>query len=226
MPPALLRALLLLGLLGLLIFFGSQLRASLGLELEVESVRQFAQSLGTFGPLLFVGVVALRAFLALPSQVVLIAAGLCFGTLLGAMIGAAGLTLSGLGLFGAARYAGRESIEARFGTRLRGFLDLSSGWGGGAAIALGTGYPISPLSPIHAGAGLTPMPALIFVVSALAGGLVRAGIFSYFGNAIVEEGSYALLAGAAGLAAVIAAPLAFPSGRRWLTQIFGRSAEN
>ena len=226
MPPTLSRALLLIGLLGLLVFLGSQLRASLGLELEVESVRQFAQSLGTFGPLLFVGVVALRAFLALPSQVVLVAAGLCFGTLLGALIGAAGLMLSGLGLFGAARFTGRESIEARFGTRLRGFLDVSSGWGGAAAVALATGYPISPLSPIHAAAGLTSMPVLLFGIGAFAGGVVRAGIFSYFGNAIIEEGSIALLAGAAGLAAVIAAPLAFPSGRRWLTQMFGRSARN
>jgi uncharacterized membrane protein YdjX (TVP38/TMEM64 family) len=223
MAPALRRGLILVAILLALISMGSTLRSALGIDLDVDSVRTFAQGLGPLAPVLFVGVVALRGFLALPSQVVLIAAGLCFGTLVGAVVGGTGLMLSGLGIFLGARYAGRASLEATLGERFRELLDVSSGWAGSVAIALGSGYPIAPLSPIHATAGLTLMSIPLFVAGALAGGIIRASIFSYFGNAIIEEGTRGLLLGTAGLLFVVAVPFAFPSGRRWLARLFGRA---
>jgi uncharacterized membrane protein YdjX (TVP38/TMEM64 family) len=156
----------------------------------------------------------------LPSQIVLIAAGLCFGTLVGAVVGGAGLMISGLFLFIVARYAGRDVIERQLGPRVQGLLDFTSRRTGAVAFAMACGYPVSPLSPLHAAAGWTPMPVLNFIVSAFVGGMVRASIFAYFGDGLAEASFSSLGAPLLLFAIAIALPLAFPRGRAWLRDIF------
>ena len=209
--------------LAVLVVIGDWARERLGLELEVESVRAFAEGLGAAGPILFVFLVAGRSLLALPSQVVLIAAGLCFGTLVGTIVGGTGLMISGLVLFLVARYAGRASIEKRVGPRGQRILEFASHRSGAVTLAIACGYPLAPLSPIQAAAGLTRMPIFNFVIAALVGGSIRASIFAYFGNSLVDA-SWTSLIGAAILFIFAAAvPLAFPRGRAWLREMF-RSA--
>ena len=201
-------------------------RNQLGIELNVESVRRFAESLGTAGPILFVFVIAGRSLLALPSQVVLIAAGLCFGTLVGTVVGGMGLMLSGLILFIGARFAGRDSIERRIGTRGKRFLEFASHRSGAMTLAIACGYPITPLSPIQAAAGLTPMPVANFVLAAFVGGSIRASIFAYFGNSLVNATLANMLAASGAFLLMLAIPLAFPTGRAWLREIFVPQTED
>ena len=206
--------------LTIVIATGGWLREHLGIALTVESVRSFAEGLGPTGPILFVFLVAGRSILALPSQVVLVAAGLCFGTLVGTIVGALGLTISGLVLFLLARYAGREAIEKHIGPRARRILEFASHRSGAAGLAIACGYPVSPLSPIQAAAGLTPMPLVNFVLAAFIGGVIRALIFAYFGDALADA-SWTEVVLAAGLFLLATAiPLAFPAGRSWLRGIF------
>lgn len=222
----LVRRLLIVALVvGFLYVAGGQLRASLGIDFDVESVRRFAQGLGPTAPLLFVLVVAGRSLLWLPSQVVLIAAGLCFGTLVGTFVGGAGLMLSGLALFAGARYAGRDAIEERFGARVRPLLAFTERRSGAVAFGLACGYPVSPLSPLQAAAGCTAMPVPNFVVAAFLGGLIRAGVFAYFGHALAQTSAAALAAPLLVFGAMSAVPLAFPSGRRWLRGLFAKPGE-
>ena len=211
-----------LGLVLVVVYaLGTHFRTTLGVEFTPDSIRDWATGLGPIGPFVFVFVVAARAFFGLPSQLVLIAAGLCFGTIVGAIVGGAGLMLSGLALFAIARYAGREAIEKRLGPRVRHILDFSTRGSGATAFALACGYPISPLSPLHAAAGWTPMPVFPhFVGSAFVGGLIRAAIFSYFGDAMTEAELSALLAPVGVLALALAIPLCFPAGREWLRNVF------
>ncbi len=207
-------------ILAAVVLVGTWTRNQLGIELDVESVRDFATGLGPAGPILFVFIVAGRSLLALPSQVVLIAVGLCFGTAVGTVVGGLGLMGSGLALFLLARFAGRESIEKRLGPRGRGLFAFASQRTGAATFAIACGYPLSPLSPLHAGAGLTPMPIYNFVLAAFVGGSIRASIFAYLGSALIEA-SWTQAIVPAGLfifAAII--PLAFPTGRSWLREIF------
>ena len=194
------------------------LRNALGLELDTESIRSFAADLGPAAPILFVGLVAGRSLLALPSQLVLIAAGLCFGTAVGTIVGGVGLTVSGFALFSMARYAGRQGVEDRLGPRFGRLLDLAGHRAGALALALGSGYPISPLSPIHAAAGLTPMTVSVFLTAALAGGLMRAAVFAFFGDAISASSSRGLVYASIALCAVLLTPLLFPKGRAWLSE--------
>ena len=206
-------------LVALVFGFGGWARAQLGIELDIESVRTFAAGLGVAGPLLFVLLVAGRSFLALPSQVVLIAAGLCFGTFVGAIVGGTGLMLSGLALFLFARHAGREAVERRLGARGRHLLGFASRRSGAITLAIASGHPITPLSPIQAAAGLTPMQLASFVPAALIGGVVRAAIFASFGDALLHAGWSLSLYAAVLFLLVAAIPLAFPAGRTWLREI-------
>ncbi len=205
---------------------GTILRTRLGIEFEPEAIRDLVLDLGPTAPILFVFIVAGRALLGLPSQLVLIAAGLCFGTALGALVGGAGLMISGLAVFAAARYAGRAVIEQRLGEGVQKVLHFTSRRTGVVAFSLAFGYPISPLTPLHAAAGWTPMPPANFVVAAFVGGVIRAAVFAYFGNALVEASWTALLAPVVVLGAVLAIPLAFAEGRAWLRDVFvGRHDE-
>lgn len=203
-----------------ILVIGAGIRKQLGIQLDVESVRAYAEGLGRMGPILFVFIVAGRSLLALPSQIVLIAAGLCFGTAVGAVVGGAGLMLSGLALFLMARYAGREAVEKRISPHGRRLLDFATHRSGAATFAIACGYPLIPLTPIQAAAGLTPMPTAYFITAAFAGGSIRASIFAYFGNALIDS-SWTSLVYAAGLFAIaVAIPLAFPTGRSWLREVF------
>ena len=204
---------------------GTVLRTRLGIEFEAEAVRDFVLDLGPAAPLLFVFIVAGRAILGLPSQLVLIAAGLCFGTVVGALVGGAGLMLSGIACFAAARYAGRDAIEKRLGDGVQKILNFTSRRTGVVAFSLAFGYPISPLTPLHAAAGWTPMPLVNFVAAAFVGGVIRAAVFAYFGDALVEASWTALLAPIGVLGVVLAIPLAFAEGRAWLRDVFLGSGE-
>lgn len=220
MPKTIRRLLVLAGILGFLYFAGGALRESIGIEFDVESVRVFVQGLGPMAPLLFIFIVAGRSLLWLPSQVVLIVAGLCFGTLLGALVGGAGLMLSGLFLFSVARYAGRDVIERSMGERVQNLFAFTSRRSGAAALALAAAYPLTPLSPLHAAAGWTPMPVPNFIIAAFIGGMLRAGIFAYFGHALTEASLSSLVAPLVLFAFAIGVPLTFSAGRAWLRDIF------
>ena len=226
MPPSLKRWLVVFAVLAVIILVGGELRRALGIELSVDSVRGFAEGLGPSGPLLFVFVVALRSALALPSQVVLIAAGLCFGTIIGTIVGGAGLMLSGLAVFSGARYAGKDSVERRFGPRFGHVLGAAGDRAGAAFITLAMGYPVSPLTPIQAAAGVTPMSVAVFITAAFTGGAIRAAVFAYFGNAITETSRMSLLIATLGLLVALALPLSHRAGRAWLRTLFSaREAE-
>lgn len=209
---------------------GPWLRSRLGIEVDfdVESVRAFAGGMGPMAPLLFVLVVAARALLWLPSQVVLIAAGLCFGTGLGALVGGTGLMLSGVFLFALARYAGPASVGSSGtpsgGGRLRALLDFSMEPRGAVALALALGYPLTPLSPLQASAGLTAMPLASFLPAAFIGGTIRASTYAWFGDAMLDFDGRKLAVASAILLAVVALPLATAGSRRRLRGIFAPPA--
>ncbi|MEM9174400.1 MAG: VTT domain-containing protein [Myxococcota bacterium] len=220
MHPTVRRLLIVCAILAVVFTAGTILRNQLGIAFEAEAVRDYVLGLGPAAPILFVFIVAGRALLGLPSQLVLIAAGLCFGTGVGALVGGAGLMLSGTAVFAAARYAGRDVIEQRLGDGVQKILNFTSRRTGIVAFSLAFGYPISPLTPLHAAAGWTPMPFANFMTAAFFGGVIRAAVFAYFGNALVEASWTALLAPLAVMALILAIPLAFAEGRAWLRDVF------
>ena len=209
----------LLGVAALAIAAIVALRRSLGLEFDPNSLQQAVAGLGIWGPLAYVGIVAFRTPLGLPSGVVLLAGGLAFGALTATLCGALGLTLSAVATFLAARMAGRASIEARLPDRMRPLIDLAGSRVGALAVSVGTAYPFGPVTLFCLLAGVTGMALAVFVLAVGTGALGRAAIFTFFGNRIVEGGVRGALEGAAVMAIALVIPLLIPRTRRWFVAV-------
>lgn len=193
-------------------------RHALGLEWNAESIRQAVGRLGVWGPVFFVPLVALRSFLLIPSQILLIAAGLCFGTAAGAVYGALGILGSGGLAFGVSRWAGRDAVLRMMTPRLHRALDLAGSRAGAILIFLGTAYPIGPITAYHAGAGVTLMRVPVFFLALAPGAAIRAATYTWFGSSLAEGGMWEITAAGALVALLTALPLAHPRGRDWLRE--------
>jgi uncharacterized membrane protein YdjX (TVP38/TMEM64 family) len=189
---------------------------SVGLERNPDSIRDFIRELGAVGPVVFIALIGFRLFLGVPSQLMLVVAGLCFGIAAGTLYGAMGLTLSAGITFGLARWTGREAVERNLPSRARPLLEMASSRMGGALLVVGTGYPIGPMTIYHAAAGLTGMAIRSFLAAVCVGATVRAFILTSFGSSLMEGSWLRILAAGALLTALIAAPLFFTRSRRWL----------
>lgn len=202
-------ALVLLGL-------GRLVSGRLGIEWNPASVRSLVADLGGWGPVLFVALVTFRQIILIPSQILLVAGGLCFGVAAGTVYGALGLVVSATIVFLLSRYVGKEAMLSRIPDAMRPVLDAAGRRAGPVLIAIGTGYPVGPLTAYHAGAGITTMSLFAFVLAVTAGGLIRGLVFTTFGSALMEGmGTQLLLAGVLLLLAA-SLPLASPRARAWL----------
>jgi len=193
------------------------LRRALDIEWTAESIRDFVAGAGVCGPIVYILLFAFRIAILVPSQFMLLAAGILFGATLGTVYGAVGLTISGLINFGLVRFAGADAIRARFPKRFDPALAQSRM--GAGAVALATGYPVGPITAIQLAAAITGMTLATFLFSVLVGALVRAATYSYFGNALLEGQS--LFIDGAFFAAAFVIPLLIPRSRAWLVASFG-----
>jgi uncharacterized membrane protein YdjX (TVP38/TMEM64 family) len=204
--------LLALGLIALFLI----LRRAIGIELHPDSMREAVQGLGFWGPLVFVGIVIFRIPLMVPSAIVLIAGGLLFGTALGTLYGTLGLSVSAIVVFTTARWTGRSAIEARMPPRLRYLLDVAGSRAGAIFIAVGSAYPMSPITSYHLIAGVTGMSVAMFFAAAAVGCGARAALYTYFGSSLIEADPLQMVIAGGLLLASLLAPLAFSAPRAWL----------
>lgn len=198
------------------------LRRGVGLEFSPDAVRTWVERLGPWGPLAFVGVVAFRVPLGLPSAIVLMGGGLVFGGLAGTIYGAAGLTVSALVVFGGARWGGRGAVTQRLPERFAPLLEVAGSRLGAVFVALGTAYPMSPITIYHLIAGVTRMSFVVFAIAAGLGALARAALYTFFGSSLMEADAGRILATSALLLAAVLVPLAFATPRSWLLRAFSQ----
>ncbi|HJQ82864.1 MAG TPA: hypothetical protein VKA21_02225 [Candidatus Binatia bacterium] len=201
-------ALLALVALGLV---GWMLRSSLGMSASPGELASRVRALGWQGQALFLVLVTFRQFLAIPAGVILTVGGLCFGALLGTVLGGLGIVVSGLGKFGLARTIGRRWLGARLGR-----LEARAAGLGPAVIGISTAHPFGVLAPFHWAAGLSPVRFASFALALALGAPVRAFAYSVFGASLTDPGSPAFWATAAVLAALVVLPLLVPGVRSQL----------
>jgi len=208
-------------------------RTKLGISWDLDGLRAFMEGLGPWGPLAFIGVVTFRTVLLVPSQLALIAGGICFGTTGGTLYGALGLLASGLLVFVLTRWLGADAVRSRVPAAAQRALAAAGSRGGAVLVAIGTGYPVGNVTGYHAAAALTPMRYDVFTLAVAAGSLLRAWTYAFFGNAILERSTGELVAIAAGVALAAALlPLLHPRVRaaareRWRSfSAAGRSGPN
>jgi uncharacterized membrane protein YdjX (TVP38/TMEM64 family) len=182
------KRLLALGMVAVLGAAGLFLRASLQIEWSVAAVRRLIVDLGFWGPLVYLALFAFRWAFLIPSQVMLIVAGVCFGFPEGALYGAIGTVMSGVFVFVVTRLLSGDALRQRVPPRVARALEAAGKRGGALLVALGTGYPVGPMTAAHIGAGLTAMPLSLFVPAVTAGSLVRAGLYTYLGDSLADVG--------------------------------------
>jgi uncharacterized membrane protein YdjX (TVP38/TMEM64 family) len=186
-----------------------------GIEWSAESLRDWAAGLGVVGPLVLIGVVALRPFLGLPTWLVLVACGMLFGPWLGMVCGAVGGWLGGLLIFGIARVFGRDAVQARLGGGLRVFEDLLARRGA-PWVGLYAAVPISPLLPLFASAGVSRMRLALFSAAIFVGLWPRAAVYTFGSQALAEPTpanlAVAALLVAAGVGVTLLARRSFRNG--------------
>lgn len=208
-----------LAVLAALIGVALYARGRLGISWDLDGLRAFMDGLGPWGPLAFVGVVTFRTVLFVPSQLALIAGGICFGTTGGTIYGAIGLLASGLLVFVMTRWLGADAVRSRVPQAAQRALAAAGSRGGAVLVGIGTGYPVGNVTGYHAAAALTPMRYDVFTVAVALGSLLRAWTYAYFGNAILERSTAELVAIALAVAAAaMLLPLLHPRVRAWLRE--------
>jgi uncharacterized membrane protein YdjX (TVP38/TMEM64 family) len=190
-------------------------RRGLGIE-DTESLQAAVADLGIWGPVAYTGIVALRIPLMLPSALLLMAGALLFSAFTATLCGAVGITLSALGFFLGARFAGRPAVEARMPARMRPLLELAGSRLGALFVGIGTAYPFGPITIFHLLAGVTGMGVLAFLMFVAGGSIARAGIYTFFGRRLIEGDASALLEAGLVFAVAVALPLLIPRTRRWV----------
>jgi uncharacterized membrane protein YdjX (TVP38/TMEM64 family) len=213
--------LVLAGLVLLAFILGRTLRVKFGIEFAPDSIQGWVAGFGWKAPVIFIALVVFRHFLLLPSMVVLLAGGLCFGATLGTVLGTAGVWLSGIMHFTLARGIGRAWIQRRYGKRLRRFEGRVQR-AGPLLVGLVTAYPSGPMTPFHWGAGLSSLGIAPFLVAVAIGGSIRSLAYSFFGSTVLDLGSPRFYAAAALIAAAVILPLTHAGLRR---RLFGEPEE-
>lgn len=181
----------------------------------LEALRAWVDGFGWLGPAIFVGMVTFRSFLFLPSALVLVLGGIAFGAFAGTALGAAGLSLSAVMQFAAARVFGDEWVRPRLGEQGR-LIEARVTRAGPWVVALATGHPAGPMTPFNLAAGVSSMSLLSFGLAVVLAGPFRSGAYSVLGASILEWGIGPSIAVALGLGAVALAPLLHPRVRAWL----------
>jgi uncharacterized membrane protein YdjX (TVP38/TMEM64 family) len=177
-----------------------------GLELKPETLHAWLAEVGPAAPLLFMAIVALRPLLLLPSWVVLVAAGILFGTVGGILLGTVGGTLGALLAFLLGRTLGREAVERRLSGAVAR-LDAYMGRHGPVWLAGFTALPVTPLTPTYYAAGLTSMRTFAFALGAAAGLVPRSALYAFFGESLIAADVKGIAIAAVALAVGIGATL-------------------
>lgn len=143
-----------------------------------------------------VGLLVLDLFLPVPATAVVAALGFVYGAVVGGLIAAAGLILSGLMAYGLCRLLGRRAAR-----RILGEKDLERGERlfrrvGGWLVVLSRWLPVFP-EVIACMAGLTRMPAPMFVTALVCGSVPLAFLFAAIGHAGGEHPLMAITLSAA-----------------------------
>ena len=127
-------------------------------------LRGWIQSLGAFGPVVFMAIYALGVVLAIPGTVITVMAGVLFGSVLGIVVVSIGSTVGASLAFLISRHIARESVAQRFTANEKfTHLDQLTRKHGAIIVATTRLIPIFPFTLLNYGFGLTQVPFRTYV---------------------------------------------------------------
>jgi uncharacterized membrane protein YdjX (TVP38/TMEM64 family) len=193
---------------------GQIARLAVGVELDTGSIQAWVQGFGWKAPLVFLALVFLRHLLLLPSTLLMIAGGLCFGPLLGGVLGTVGVISTGAAEFSLLRTV-RPARLVRWARGEAGAVGRALERGAPLAVALAGAVPPVPFTAFHCAAAFTGISFASFLLAASLGAVIRSFALAYFGAGLAAEPARLLL-GALVLALLVAGPLLHPALRHRL----------
>ena len=218
MPQHWRRRLYVSGFLVLAFLVGSTAQEQLGISFSVEGLeafRQWVQSLGWWGPVVFILLVIFRLFIGLSSHVILTLGGLAFGVTGGIVWGSLGLMASAMVLFFLARQLGADWVQRRFGDQYTAMLDRIQKVGAAAIFAI-SAHPIGLLTPAHLAAGLVGLSTGPFALAVVLAAPIRSAPYAFLGTAVLDLTLTQSLIITVILIMVFVLPLLSPKVREWV----------
>jgi len=154
------RPILLIGLI-IIIFI---LAIVLGAGEKLGALREWIQSLGAFGPVIFAGIYVLGVVVGIPGLALTVAAGGLFGSWLGIILVSLAATIGASFSFLIARYFAREAV-AHWLSKREKFkkLDVMTEEHGAMIVAITRLIPIFPFNLLNYAFGLTKIPFWTYV---------------------------------------------------------------
>ena len=136
----------------------------LGLGEKLGELRGWIASLGTLGPLVFVGFYTLAVIAAIPGSAITIAAGALFGSVMGTVWVSIGSTLGASLAFIISRYLARNAVVGWLSSNEKFMkLDKLTEDHGAIIVALTRLVPVFPFNLLNYGFGLTGVPFWTYV---------------------------------------------------------------
>lgn len=212
------RRLYVLLFLAIAFLMGSTAQEQLGISFTIEGLeafRRWVESLGWWGPAVFILLVIIRLFIGLTSHLILILGGLAFGVTGGILWGSLGLLASAVVLFYLAQSLGVDWVQRRFGDQYTSMLERIQRVGAVAIFAI-TAHPVGLLTPAHLAAGLVGLNAGQFAVAVALAAPIRTAPYAFLGTAVLDLSAVESLAIAGLLLSVFVLPLLIPKVRGWV----------
>ena len=145
-------------------------------------------SLGIIGIFLFVIVMAIQGIIVpIPSEVILIAAGLIYGTLGGGIMGIIGSVGAGLLCYYLSRKGGRPLARKFVGDRALNMADDFIHKYGIWAILIFRFIPFIPFDPVSYASGLVDMDVKKYSLGTFLGSIARAFFWAWLGDSFLGE---------------------------------------
>ncbi|MFP6664308.1 MAG: VTT domain-containing protein [Deltaproteobacteria bacterium] len=207
------------GLLPLAFGGGWYVHQWLGLELSLDSLRDWVRGQGTIAPFVYLGVLTFRQFLFLPSILLVTVGGLCFGVLWGTVLGSLGLFFSGVITFALGRGLGADWMRAKLGARYPGLDEKIEKFGPWVVFASMV-YPAGPMTGVFWASGISTIRFGAFALAVAVGGIIRAFTYSFFGASLIDGLTPRFYLGAGLLTLLLVGPILVPSLRRRLGEFF------
>ncbi|MBT2429733.1 TVP38/TMEM64 family protein [Streptomyces sp. ISL-112] len=174
-------------LVALLLALGSWV--ALGGGDQLRDVRQWVDSLGMWGPVVFAVIYALAVTALLPGSVLTASAGVLFGLPVGACAVLVGATAGAALSFGLARWLGRPAVARYAGSGRMARLDAYLTRRGFAAVLLVRLVPLFPFSVINYGAGVAGVRFPSYVTATALGIIPGTLVYTGLGGSLGDPGS-------------------------------------
>lgn len=171
-----------------------------GFTITPEVFKGYVQSLGSLGPLIYIGLFICRPFFFISSIALFVAGGLAFGPIMGPLYASFGATLGGSLAFWISRQMGHDFVVSKI--KLASDILKNTTFNFSAVLLLSI-LPVMPLTGISYGAGLSYMSFRSFFIAHGMGLIPRAFAFGFFGSSLMEVGSAKFLIAAAVLTLMI-----------------------